>query len=70
MIAVEETKKMEFVACQARKQNNMLKEESENDKNQNSHGVITVVHNMIEDIEICMAIEIQSVDGIVSEWMG
>lgn len=61
---------MEFVACQARKQNNMLKEESENAKNQNSHGVITVVHNMIEDIENCMAIESQSVDGIVSEWMG
>ena len=61
---------MEFVASHAGKQNNMLKEESENAKNKNSHGVITVVHNMIEDIENCMAIESQSVDGIVSEWMG
>ena len=61
---------MEFVACQAGKQNNMLKEESENAKNQKSHGVICVVHNMIEDIENYMAIESQSVDGIVSEWMG
>ena len=61
---------MEFVACQAGKQNNMLKEESENAKNQNSNGVITIVHNMIEDIEKCMEIESESVDGIVSEWMG
>ena len=67
VITLEASEKMEFIAFQAAKANNILKEESENAKNQNSRGVITVVHNMIEDIENCMEIESQSVDGIVSE---
>lgn len=70
VIAVEASEKMASVACQVVKANNMLKEESENAKNQNSRGVITVVHSMIEDIDKCMAIESESVDVIVSEWMG
>lgn len=70
VIAVEASEKMASVARQVAKANTALKEESENAKNQNSCGVITVVQGMIEDIDKCMPTQSQSVDVIVSEWMG
>jgi protein arginine N-methyltransferase 3 len=70
VIPVEASEKIASIAHQVAKANNTLKEESENAKNQNSCGVITVVQGMIENIDKCMPTESQSVDVIVSEWMG
>jgi len=67
VIAVEESEKMAPVIHQVAKANNTLKEESDNDKNQNWCGVITVVQSMIENIDKCMPTESRSVDVIVSE---
>jgi hypothetical protein len=67
-LAVRLVKFQASVARQVAKENNTLKEESENAKNQNSCGVITVVQGMIENIDKCMPTESQSVDVIVSGW--
>jgi hypothetical protein len=67
VIAVEASEKMAPVTRQVAKANNTLKEESDNAKNQNWCGVITVVQSMIENIDKCMPTESQSVDVIVSE---
>ena len=59
VIVVEASEKIASVACQVAKANKILKEEIENAKIQNSRGVITVFHSMIEDIDKCMAIQVK-----------
>jgi protein arginine N-methyltransferase 3 len=74
VIAVEASEKMAAVATQIAKDNGHLrngtsKEGSYNDNEGN--GVIEVVNGMVEEIvELKKPIEPQSVDVLVSEWMG
>ncbi|KAL8154873.1 hypothetical protein AgCh_000282 [Apium graveolens] len=69
VIAVEASDKMAEVASQIAKENGLLwcgsKKESSND----CTGVIKVVHGMIEDVS-SEEVKPQSVDVLVSEWMG
>ncbi|KAJ6807831.1 putative protein arginine N-methyltransferase 3 [Iris pallida] len=70
VIAVEASAKMASVATQIAKDNGLLSEQSEKGEGNQSHGVIHVAHSMVEDLEKVMHIPPQSIDVLVSEWMG
>lgn len=70
VIAVEASAKMASVATQIAKDNGLLTEQSEKGEGNRGHGVIHVAHSMVEDLEKIMHIPPQSIDVLVSEWMG
>ncbi|CAN7010634.1 unnamed protein product [Brassica rapa subsp. trilocularis] len=63
VIAVEASEKMAKVATKIAKDNKVF--------NDNEHkGVLEVAHSMVEELENSIKIQPQSVDVLVSEWMG
>ncbi|KAJ6818497.1 putative protein arginine N-methyltransferase 3 [Iris pallida] len=70
VISVEASAKMASVATQIAKDNGLLSEQSEKGEGNRSPRVINVVHSMVEELEKFMHIPPQSIDVLVSEWMG
>ncbi|XP_021752615.1 probable protein arginine N-methyltransferase 3 [Chenopodium quinoa] len=70
VIAVDASEKMAAVATQIAKDNGFLRNESICKGNNQSSGVVEVVHGMIEDIEKSVSIEPHTIDVLLSEWMG
>ncbi|KAL9239910.1 hypothetical protein vseg_014182 [Gypsophila vaccaria] len=70
VIAVDASEKMAAVATKIAKDNGLLRCENTGRDNEQSTGVIEVVHGMIEDLDKSISIEPQSIDVLVSEWMG
>ncbi|KAL5994786.1 Protein arginine N-methyltransferase 3 [Asimina triloba] len=68
VIAVEASEKMAAVATQIAKDNGLL--QSGNCGGEKMDGVITVVQCMVEDLNKSIQIPPNSVDVLVSEWMG
>ncbi|KAF5733646.1 arginine N-methyltransferase family protein [Tripterygium wilfordii] len=68
VIAVEASEKMAAVATQIAKDNGFWRSQS-TDSNQ-STGVLEVVHSMAEDLHKSIQIQPNSIDVLVSEWMG
>lgn len=69
VIAVEASDKMAEVASQIAKENGLLWCGSKKESSDDCTGVIKVVHGMIEDVS-SEEVKPQSVDVLVSEWMG
>lgn len=70
VIAVDASEKMTAVATQIAKDNGFLWNENIWKGTMQSSGVVEVVHGMIEEIEKSVSIEPQSIDVLLSEWMG
>uniref|UniRef100_A0A1D1XSI2 C2H2-type domain-containing protein n=1 Tax=Anthurium amnicola TaxID=1678845 RepID=A0A1D1XSI2_9ARAE len=70
VIAVEASKKMAAVASQIVKDNGLLLVGSHNGDISYSSGVINVVHGMIEELDKVTQVPPNSIDILVSEWMG
>lgn len=69
VIAVEASDKMAEVASQIARENGLLWCLSKKECSDDCRGVIKVVHGMIEDVS-SEVVKPQSVDVLVSEWMG
>ncbi|CAD5181458.1 unnamed protein product [Musa acuminata subsp. malaccensis] len=69
VIAVEASSKMAAVATQIARDNGLLSEDSMKGEEQHS-GVINVVQCMVEELDKYIYIPPNSVDVLVSEWMG
>ncbi|KAG0497008.1 hypothetical protein HPP92_001699 [Vanilla planifolia] len=69
VIAIEASMRMATMATQIAKDNGLLYEENNNAEKHIS-GVIEVVEAMVEDLDKFKKITPQSVDVLVSEWMG
>lgn len=70
VIGVDASAKMASVATQIAKDNGLLRIGSICNGDQQCTGVIEIVHGMVEDLEKSLQIEPQSVDVLLSEWMG
>ncbi|XP_078438497.1 protein arginine methyltransferase 3 [Wolffia australiana] len=70
VVAVDASKKMTEVATQIFKDNGIFLERSHNGDPSARNGIISVVRGMIEDLDSVMNIPPNSVDVLVSEWMG
>lgn len=73
VISIEGSSKMATIATQIAKDNGFLYEESNNgEKGEEKHfsGVIDVVQTMVEELDKFKEITPNSVDVLVSEWMG
>ncbi|KAE8038434.1 hypothetical protein FH972_010945 [Carpinus fangiana] len=71
VIAIDASEKMATVATQIAMDNGLWQSESQNEGN-NKHptGVIKVVHGMVEELDKSLQVQPQSVDVLLSEWMG
>ncbi|KAL2613108.1 hypothetical protein R1flu_024800 [Riccia fluitans] len=70
VIAVDGSEKMTAVATQVARVNGLLDENVSKEERAGCNGVITVVTGMIEELDSSMPVPEQSVDVLVSEWMG
>ncbi|KAF5175785.1 arginine N-methyltransferase [Thalictrum thalictroides] len=70
VIAVEASEKMAAVATKIAKDNGLLWDGNPNGGSGKSTGVVKIVQCMVEDLEKHINIPPQSVDVLVSEWMG
>ncbi|XP_061351154.1 probable protein arginine N-methyltransferase 3 isoform X2 [Gastrolobium bilobum] len=70
VIAVEASAKMAAVASQVANDNGFLLSKSQSGVNGLQKEVIEVVHGMVEDIDKFVELQPQSVDVLLSEWMG
>ncbi|XP_027165818.1 probable protein arginine N-methyltransferase 3 [Coffea eugenioides] len=70
VIAVEASKKMASVAAQVAKDNGLLSSESSGEAKHLCTGKIEVVQAMVEELENAKRIKPESVDVLLSEWMG
>lgn len=60
-----------FVCClQIAMDNGLWRSESQNEGNKHPTGVIKVVHGMVEELDKSLQVQPQSVDVLLSEWMG
>jgi protein arginine N-methyltransferase 3 len=60
-----------FVCClQIAMDNGLWRSESQNEGNKHPTGVIEVVHGMVEELDKSLQVQPQSVDVLLSEWMG
>ncbi|MED6146722.1 Protein arginine N-methyltransferase 3 [Stylosanthes scabra] len=70
VIAVEASTKMAAVASQVAKDNGLWLDKSHCGVNGLQKGVVEVIHGMIEEIDKIVEIKPQSIDVLLSEWMG
>ncbi|VFQ61383.1 unnamed protein product [Cuscuta campestris] len=68
VIAIDGSEKMAAVATEVAKENGLLWNVSPN--NSEYSGVIDVVHGMVEELDLTKIIQPNSVDVLISEWMG
>ncbi|KAK1292576.1 putative protein arginine N-methyltransferase 3 [Acorus calamus] len=70
VIAVEASEKMASVATQIAKDNGLLLEGNLTGDMEQTTGVISVVHGMVEELDNTIQVPPHSVDVLLSEWMG
>ncbi|CAA6654430.1 unnamed protein product [Spirodela intermedia] len=70
VIAVDASEKMATVASQIARDNGLLLERRQNGDSNECSGVISVVQGMIEELDTAIQVPPNSIDVLVSEWMG
>ncbi|KAG7948561.1 hypothetical protein I3843_13G014000 [Carya illinoinensis] len=70
VIAIEASEKMAAVATQIAMDNGLWQSKIPNEGFNQSTGVIEVVQGMVEELDKSLQVQPQSVDVLVSEWMG